>query len=165
MYKKICDRLSNIQDFFASNILRILEHRVLLSFVFSGGVTFLYTKGYIVNIRDTLSQVISFSSIMLAVVSLVFTIIISVKDGNLYQTLKELFDNAIEELHKILKESILFSILVVFYSLSILSININSFVTKCIIGSIGLFLFGMMTCLCLSVFLISLTLLKKSDEG
>jgi predicted ABC-type exoprotein transport system permease subunit len=155
---------NKIQSFFTQIPGQILEHRVITSLIFSIGVTYFYAIGLIKNIKTTLPQIISFASIMLAVLSLVFSIIISIKDGKMYQILKEYLGDAIQELHKILKECIVFSILVVLYSLTLLSIEISPTFLKWMAAGIGLFLFGMMVCLCLSSFLISITLLKNSDK-
>ena len=162
LYKKVSSKLAIISKF--PKI--IIEHRVITSAVFAAVSATLYSFNIVVGVKNTLSQVITFASIMAAIVGAVISIIVSVKDGALYKKLKDKFSESIHELHKVLKESVAFCVVVVLYSLFILSVDfgigINPF--KIFIALIGFYMFGMMICLCVSVNSISIELLEYSDK-
>ncbi|WP_297418481.1 hypothetical protein [Clostridium sp.] len=127
--------LDNIEDWFIKYLFYICIGGGLIS-------TVAYKVGIIQNIRASLANVITFSSLIFVVLSLILTLLISLKGGPLFQRIKNDIPNITKEIYSFLNKIILASITVVIISLAIgvLPIEINDIV-KLVISFIGFTMF------------------------
>lgn len=142
----------------------IFHYRKITSCILSIVVTVLYIIGIIHSVKDVLPHIITFSTIMLTVVGLVFTIIVSIREEKVFKILGIDFATAKDELYHILKLSIVLCVAVVIESIGILILSINNDIFKYILCLGCSFTFFMMLCTTASAFLISVSLLQIGDD-
>lgn len=153
------------ENFFDKKIQVMCEYRLLVSIFVSLLTFFFYEHGLIINIREVLPHVLTFSTILIAVISLVFSVVLSIRDGNLYKFIKKQFSESIKELYGLLKSSILYCIGVVLVSLIILTTNMqNILLAKMVLCMLGSWLFSMMILTSIGAFMASLSLLNLDEE-
>ncbi len=113
-------KLSKLEDLFVMKLFYIC-------FFFALVCTFLYYKGYIQNVRGSLTNVITFASLIFVVLSLILTLLISLKNGPLFNRIGSDISKLTKEVYKFLNKIILTSAIVVLICLVIgtLPININ----------------------------------------
>lgn len=120
-----------LEDWFVDNVF-------FISLFFALICTFLYYKGYIQNVRSSLTNVITFASLIFVVLSLILTLLISLKGGPLFNKIGQDISKLTKEIYKFLNKIILTSAIVVLNCLIIgtLPENINRII-KIIISIIG----------------------------
>ena len=123
-----------------------IEHLFISCIPFSILCTHFYMKEMIINIRDSLGDVATFSSLLFTVLSLILTLLVSLKDSTLVEKIGINISKLTEETYKLLKRIILTSILVVILCLVIKVLPTSLFREyKMIICFIGFMAFWYMT--------------------
>lgn len=123
--------LCKLEDWF-------IKWMFLISIVCSLICTYLYNKGFIQNIRGSLSNIITFASLIFVVLSLILTLLISLKGGPLFERIGKDISKLTKEVYKFLNKIILTSAMVVLICLviGVLPMGIGMFL-KNIIAIIG----------------------------
>lgn len=96
-----------------------IKYLLLFCMVIAIGLTFAYANNWIQNIKGTLSDIITFASLIFAVLGLILTLLISIKDGKLFKNINENFPRLTNEILVFLTKIILISIFVVLICLLI----------------------------------------------
>lgn len=123
-----------------------IKHLFWFCTPFSALCTYFYIKGMINNVRESLGDVTTFASLIFAVLSLILTLLISLKNSTLVEKIGVNISKLTEEIYKLLNRIILTSILVVIICL-VISVLPNSIsrVYKIIICLTGFMAFWYMT--------------------
>lgn len=123
-----------------------IEHLFWWCIPFSILCTCFYIIGMINNIREALGDVATFSSLIFAVLSLILTLLISLKNSTLVEKIGVNISKLTKKIYKLLKRIILTSILVIIICLVIRVLpNSISRIYKIIICLIGFISFWYMT--------------------
>jgi hypothetical protein len=111
---------------------------VILSILSSIG----YMKGYINNIRTTMSNVITFAFIIIVVISLILTLLTSLKESMLFIRIKKMFPIVNKSIYIFLNKIITSAIMIVLIciGITILQNGLNTNI-KVLISLIGFSLF------------------------
>lgn len=156
--KKIHEKLEYIME-------TIFRHSVSTSVVFSVFISILYFFNILKDIKNVLPHIITLSTVMLTVMGLVYTVIISIRDGKIYKLLKERLSKATDELYHLLKQSILLCVVVVLIAIAIMVTNVSNIYAKYCICMLASYMFSKMLCSSTSAFLISVSLLEADDKN
>ncbi|WP_437629206.1 hypothetical protein [Clostridium paraputrificum] len=123
-----------------------IKHLFLSCAPFSALCTYFYKKGMINNVRESLGDVTTFASLLFAVLSLILTLLISLKNSTLADRIGVNISKLSKEIYNFLKRIILTSILVVIICLVINVLpNSISRIYKIIVCFIGFMAFWYMT--------------------
>lgn len=137
---------------------------IIVSIAISALVCFLKYKEIITNGSELLPHVITFSTIVLGLVSLVFTIVISIRDRSFYQLVKEKQPRILDQLFGCLTASVYASLLLVIFSMTALVISISNDILKyslIFIISVSFFFLLLTT---IQMFKLSVEMLKLDDK-
>lgn len=134
-----------IKKFLLNNIY--IFTYIILSILISVIIIILYKYRLIENISEILPHIITFSTVILGVISLVMAIILQFRDSQLfYQIEKE--TSYIQQLYFNVKSAIYMSILTILINILILSLNIEILhrfqLVKYILAFVDSFIFAMM---------------------
>lgn len=134
-----------IKKFLLNNIY--IFTYIILSILISVIIIILYKYGLIENISEILPHIITFSTVILGVISLVMAIILQFRDSQLfYQIEKE--TSYIQQLYFNVKSAIYMSILTILINILILSLSIEILhrfqLVKYILAFVDSFIFAMM---------------------
>lgn len=141
-------------------ILIYMGISVLLSVI----VCVLNYKKIIVNGIELLPHVITFATIVLGLVSLVFTIIIGIRDRKFYKSVKEKHPDILEQLFGCLRASVYASLVLVIFSMAALVIqNLNGFVKYLFVFLISCS-FSFLSITTVQMFRLSVQMLKLDDK-
>lgn len=137
---------------------------IIVSIAISALICFLKYKEVITNGSELLPHVITFSTIVLGLVSLVFTIIISIRDRSFYQLVKEKQPRILDQLFGCLTASVYASLLLVIFSMTALVISLSNDILKyslIFIISVSFFFLLLTT---IQMFKLSVEMLKLDDK-
>lgn len=137
---------------------------IIVSIAISVFVCFLKYNKIITNGSELLPHVITFSTIVLGLVSLVFTIIISIRDRSFYQLVKEKQPRILDQLFGCLTASVYASLLLVIFSMTALVISLSNDILKyslIFIISVSFFFLLLTT---IQMFKLSVEMLKLDDK-
>lgn len=99
---------------------------LIISLAFSIATCFFNYFGLIVNGMNVLPHIITFSTVILGVISLVFTIIVSIKDGEFYKMVMEKRPRIINQIFGSMKGATWASLFLILVSIIALTVNIES---------------------------------------
>ena len=137
---------------------------IIVSIAISVFVCFLKYNKIITNGSELLPHVITFSTIVLGLVSLVFTIIISIRDRSFYRLVKEKQPRILDQLFGCLTASVYASLLLVIFSMTALVISLSNDILKyslIFIISVSFFFLLLTT---IQMFKLSVEMLKLDDK-
>ncbi|MFL0194833.1 hypothetical protein ACJDU8_04485 [Clostridium sp. WILCCON 0269] len=136
--KKINKIFEKFEDIF-------LRYLLIICIVISIFSTFAYYFGFIKNVRGTMPNVIMFASIIFVVISLILTLLISLKGSLLFDRIRNKFPLVTKSVYKFLNKIILSSMVVVVLALfiTVLPLNLNKYF-KVFISLIGFIMFWYM---------------------
>lgn len=151
-----------IKDKFFSHLYIFIF--IIISIFISIIVCILKCKDIITNGSELLPHVITFSTIVLGLVSLVFTIIISIRDRSFYRLVKEKQPRILNQLFGCLTASVYASLLLVIFSMVALVISHSNDILKYSLVFIisGSFFFLLLTTI--QMFKLSVEMLKLDDK-
>lgn len=137
---------------------------IILSIAISVFVCFLKYNKIITNGSELLPHVITFSTIVLGLVSLVFTIIISIRDRSFYRLVKEKQPRILDQLFGCLTASVYASLLLVIFSMTALVISLSNDVLKYSLIFIISASFFFLLLTTIQMFKLSVEMLKLDDK-
>lgn len=137
---------------------------MIISIAVSVVVCILNNKGLITNGISLLPHVITFATIVLGLVSLVFTIIIGIRDRSFYKYVKSKRPDILEQLFGCLKFSVYDSLMLVFLSMVALIIrDLSDFIKYMFIFLISCS-FSFLAITTVQMFRLSVQMLKIDDK-
>ena len=137
---------------------------IIVSIAISIFVCFLKYNKIITNGFELLPHVIIFSTIVLGLVSLVFTIIISIRDRSFYRLVKEKQPRILDQLFGCLTASVYASLLLVIFSMTALVISLSNDVLKYSLIFIISASFFFLLLTTIQMFKLSVEMLKLDDK-
>lgn len=137
---------------------------IIVSIAISVFVCFLKYNKIITNGSELLPHVITFSTIVLGLVSLVFTIIISIRDRSFYRLVKEKQPRILDQLFGCLTASVYASLLLVIFSMTALVISLSNDVLKYSLIFIISASFFFLLLTTIQMFKLSVEMLKLDDK-
>lgn len=156
---KVREKIENIYENPASMFYR----RKTISILFSLIITFLYYLGIINNVKSVLDSIVTFASIVLAVIAMVLTIITAVRDGKAYKKLQESNKKLLKEFYVYVRHGVLYGITTILIAIGVKIFVINSMIAKISFSLVGSFLFSMMICNTLIAFIVSFQIMEIDD--
>lgn len=159
--KKVIEKYSGrIEDFFYEKI-KLICLAISISFCI------LYFKGYLANIRDIMSDIITLATIIFAIISMVLSLLSKLDGSQLWKRKSEVSPNFDEEIYALLKSSLMNTVIVLIIALFISIIRtFKSKILKffiCILGTYS-FAYMMIGTLYLLFTALDLTLRSKDYE-
>jgi len=103
--------------------------------------TYLYYLGVIKNIRGVMSDVIVFASIIFAVIGMILSLLISLRESPLFERIKKYFPNIQNEIYKFTNKILFSTIGVVIIAFIVKTVSINNFYYNIIVSFVGFLLF------------------------
>ncbi|GEM_PF-3919091 len=158
-------RNNNIKltDQLFDTVLRVIEYRSLLGFVVIFVVLVLYNLNLINGIRALMSDIISFSTVLLTIIGLAYSVLLVIQDKEFIRKFIVDMGNAYKELIKLLQSSVIWCIVVVTIALSIQIFNFEmNTLFKNFIAAFGIYSFWMMLTSCIGSFLITFKMFDYS---
>lgn len=147
--------MKKINDLIYRFAMTVCKRRCIVSFLISIIVFWLYFNQFLKDIKDILPNVITFASILLAVLSINFSLFPTIIDSERYEKIKKDFSESILELNNLVKNSVLLSIAVVLYSFLLIALNLQVNIwVKGFLCFLGSYLFILMTITSLGSFLL-----------
>lgn len=119
----------------------LIKYLWIILIPFSAIFTYLYSLGIIKNISGVMSDVIVFASIIFAVIGLILTLLISLRESPLFERLKKYFPYIQNEIYKFTNKILFSTIGVVIMALIVKTISIRNFYYEISVSFIGLLLF------------------------
>ena len=146
----------------ADYIESISKRHVTFSCIISIIVTILYFYGFICNIKMTLPHVMVFSTLLLTMVSICFSLMPVMQNRKYTKEMIEHWLTIKEKYYQDIQNSVLLCVGVVITSLCILVIKVEPYIIfKIIMTPLGLFLFANMLITCVSSFTITFLYFKS----
>lgn len=165
MKKKIVDKVLEIFDDIKMDPVVILKHKYTISIFASMCIAILYFFDLVNIEKSVLSDVITFLSIMIAVIGMVLSVTVAIREGKTYIEILEWHKTIIYSFYKTIKESVLYSIAVILLCLLILILHIEtSFPVRIAITAFGVFLFCMSVISSITAFLVAFTIMHLDDK-
>ncbi len=147
-------------------VVNLCRHHTLLSATVAGLITALYFGGFIVDVRAVLPHVIIFSTLLLMVTSICFSLLPSMRDRSYDQRSGEQWLESRLSYFRSILGSVLLSIAVVLVSLAALTLRIDPpVVLEAVLAPLGSFLFMDMLATSLSAFLVTFTFYLRSGDA
>ena len=155
-------------------ILKFIKGKAFLGIfsviaVLSSVVTvYLYDSKIINNVKEILPHIITLSSVILAVVSLVLTIMVSMTDKPFYKSIKDRYKKYLMQLYSNVKISAYTSIISIIINIFVMSINteivFSNVCFKLIVAGIDAFVFYLMIIATFYAFHNSMEILILNDN-
>lgn len=148
----------NVEDIF-------LKYLLVICVVLAAFSTYGYYVGYIQNVRGTMPNIIMFASIMFVVISLILTLLISLKESLLFDRIRKNFPLVTKDIFKFLNKIILSSIFVVIWAIfvTVLPLNLNIYF-KVAISLIGCTMFWYMILGSVYMLIFTTDMVVKDDK-
>lgn len=165
MKKKIVNNFLEKINCIKMDPVVILKPKYGISLLAAISIASLYYFDLVDIKKSVLSDVITFLSIMIAVIGMVLSVTVAIREGKTYKEILELDKSIIINYYKTIKESVLYSIAVIVLCLLILIFHFEtSLFVKIMITTIGVFLFCMSVISSITAFLVSFTIMHLDDK-